>query len=74
MFANVVDIRKITTNGKRSRKLLEEPRGSIIAVDYDPVQKRVKYHTNTATHMAEESVPCEFIDGHCSDYVFTTAL
>lgn len=51
LFANVVDIRTITTNGKRSRKLLEEPRGSIIAVDYDPVQKRVKYHTkHSHTH------------------------
>lgn len=52
MFANVVDIRKINTNGKQSRKLLEEPRGTIIAVDYDPVQKRVKDHTNIITHMA----------------------
>lgn len=52
MFANVVDIRKINTNGKQSRKLLEEPKGTIIAVDYDPVQKRVKDHTNTITHMA----------------------
>lgn len=53
MFANVVDIRKINTNGKQSRKLLEEPKGTIIAVDYDPVQKRVKDHTNRITHVFE---------------------
>uniref|UniRef100_A0A8C2PPS3 Epidermal growth factor n=1 Tax=Cyprinus carpio TaxID=7962 RepID=A0A8C2PPS3_CYPCA len=43
LFANIVDIRQINADGKKSKTLLEEPRGSIIAVDYDPVQKQVYF-------------------------------
>ncbi len=46
LFANIVDIRQINADGKKSETLLQEPRGSIIALDYDPVQKQVKDHTH----------------------------
>ncbi|TRY97406.1 hypothetical protein DNTS_021883 [Danionella cerebrum] len=41
LFANTVDIREINADGTWSRKLLEDPRGDIIALDYDPVNKRI---------------------------------
>lgn len=39
-----MDIRMMNVDGTKSKKLLEEPRGTIIAVDYDPVQKQVGDH------------------------------
>lgn len=69
LFANVVDIRTITTNGKRSRKLLEEPRGSIIAVDYDPVQKRVYFADKGLKRIERAS-----LDGGFREMLFSTGL
>ncbi|XP_048032997.1 pro-epidermal growth factor [Megalobrama amblycephala] len=69
LFANVVDIRKINTNGKQSRKLLEEPRGTIIAVDYDPVQKRVYFAEKGLKRIERAS-----LDGGFREMLFSTGL
>lgn len=55
LFANIVDIRQINADGKKSKTLVQEPRGSIIALDYDPVQKQVKDHTCLKIAQAEEA-------------------
>ena len=44
VFANEVDIRRVSMDGSGSRTLLEDPGGSLRAVDYDPVQSVVMRH------------------------------
>ncbi|KAL7886291.1 hypothetical protein AOLI_G00065860 [Acnodon oligacanthus] len=43
LFANEVDIRRVNMDGSGSRTLLEDPEGSLRAVDYDPVQSMVYF-------------------------------
>ncbi|KAI4872410.1 hypothetical protein NFI96_033211 [Prochilodus magdalenae] len=43
VFANEVDIRRVSMDGSGSRTLLEDPGGSFRAVDYDPVQSVVYF-------------------------------
>uniref|UniRef100_A0AAR2J7U9 EGF-like domain-containing protein n=1 Tax=Pygocentrus nattereri TaxID=42514 RepID=A0AAR2J7U9_PYGNA len=43
LFANGVDIRSVSMDGSGSRMLLEDPEGSLRAVDYDPVQSMVYF-------------------------------
>ncbi|KAL7863483.1 hypothetical protein SRHO_G00124670 [Serrasalmus rhombeus] len=43
LFANGVDIRRVSMDGSGSRMLLEDPEGSLRAVDYDPVQSMVYF-------------------------------
>ncbi|XP_067312647.1 pro-epidermal growth factor [Pseudorasbora parva] len=69
LFANVADIRRININGKHSRKLLEEPRGNIIAVDYDPVQKRVYFADKGLKRIERAS-----LDGGFRELLFSTGL
>uniref|UniRef100_A0A665VMP8 Epidermal growth factor n=1 Tax=Echeneis naucrates TaxID=173247 RepID=A0A665VMP8_ECHNA len=38
LVANLVDVRKINPDGTGDQPLVEEPRGTIVALDYDPVQ------------------------------------
>ncbi|XP_028815649.1 pro-epidermal growth factor isoform X3 [Denticeps clupeoides] len=52
LLANVVDIRLMNTDGTGSRKLLEESRGKIVALDYDPVENKV-YFSSTAPGRVE---------------------
>uniref|UniRef100_A0A667ZPV4 Epidermal growth factor n=1 Tax=Myripristis murdjan TaxID=586833 RepID=A0A667ZPV4_9TELE len=50
LVANLVDIRRIHLNGTADQTLVEEPRGTIIALDYDPVQNKVYFaSTNLKT-------------------------
>lgn len=42
LVANLVDVRQIHPDGSGDRSLVEEPRGAIIALDYDPVLKKVR--------------------------------
>ncbi|XP_034545945.1 pro-epidermal growth factor [Notolabrus celidotus] len=41
LIANLVDVRQIHPDGSGDHSLVEEPRGTIIALDYDPVQNKV---------------------------------
>ncbi|KAG5270516.1 hypothetical protein AALO_G00193540 [Alosa alosa] len=43
LFANLVDIQQLKTDGTESRKVVEEPGGTIIALDYDPVESKVYF-------------------------------
>lgn len=49
LFANVVDIRQMNIDGTQSKKLLEEPKGTILAVDYDPVENKVGVQADDVT-------------------------
>lgn len=42
IVANLVDVRRINPDGTEDQILLKEPRGTILALDYDPVQNQVK--------------------------------
>lgn len=42
LVANLVDVRRINPDGSEDQILVEEPRGKIIALDYDPVQNNVR--------------------------------
>ncbi len=41
LVANLVDVRQINPDGTGDQILVEEPRGTIVALDYDPVQNNV---------------------------------
>uniref|UniRef100_A0A8C1BTN5 Epidermal growth factor n=1 Tax=Cyprinus carpio carpio TaxID=630221 RepID=A0A8C1BTN5_CYPCA len=69
LFANIVDIRQINADGKKSKTLLEEPRGSIIAVDYDPVQKQVYFADKGLKRIERAS-----LDGGFREMLFSTGL
>ncbi|KAM3612867.1 uncharacterized protein V6R79_015905 [Siganus canaliculatus] len=43
LVANLVDIRQINPYGTEDQILVEEPRGTIIALDYDPVQNMMYF-------------------------------
>lgn len=42
LVANLVEVRQIHPDGSGDATLVEEPRGTIIALDYDPIQKYVR--------------------------------
>ena len=42
VVANLVDVRRINPDGTEDQTLVKEPRGTILALDYDPVQNYVK--------------------------------
>nr|XP_033488398.1 pro-epidermal growth factor isoform X2 [Epinephelus lanceolatus] len=43
LVANLVDVRQINPDGTGDQTLVEEPKGTIIALDYDPVQKKAYF-------------------------------
>ncbi|XP_068447771.1 pro-epidermal growth factor [Clinocottus analis] len=43
LVANLVDVREVYPEGTGDQTLVEDPRGTIIALDYDPVQKNVYF-------------------------------
>ncbi|KAM6923420.1 pro-epidermal growth factor [Xenentodon cancila] len=43
LVANLVDVRRINPDGSEDRSLVKEPRGAILALDYDPVQNQVYF-------------------------------
>lgn len=51
-----MDVRQINPDGTGDQTLVEEPRGTIIALDYDPVQKKVR------------RIPFIFYSGFVSDF------
>uniref|UniRef100_A0A3B4T8X9 Epidermal growth factor n=1 Tax=Seriola dumerili TaxID=41447 RepID=A0A3B4T8X9_SERDU len=52
LVANLVDVRRIDPDGTGDQTLVEEPRGTIIALDYDPVQNDV-YFASTSQKTIE---------------------
>lgn len=42
LVANLVNVHQINPDGTGDQTLVEEPRGIIIALDYDPVQQNVR--------------------------------
>ncbi|XP_045885734.1 pro-epidermal growth factor isoform X1 [Micropterus dolomieu] len=52
LVANLVDVRQINPDGTGDQTLVEEPRGTIIALDYDPVWNNV-YFANTRRQTIE---------------------
>ncbi|XP_070693269.1 pro-epidermal growth factor [Pempheris klunzingeri] len=52
LVANLVDVRQINPDGTGDQILVEEPRGTIVALDYDPVQKNV-YFASTSQRTIE---------------------
>lgn len=42
LVANLVEVRQIHPGGNGDETLVEEPEGTIIALDYDPIQKHVR--------------------------------
>ncbi|XP_034739439.1 pro-epidermal growth factor [Etheostoma cragini] len=43
LVANLVDVKQINLDGTGDKSLVEEPRGTIIALDYDPVENNVYF-------------------------------
>ncbi|XP_037635248.1 pro-epidermal growth factor [Sebastes umbrosus] len=52
LVANLVDVRQINPDGTGDKTLVEEPRGAIIALDYDPVQNHM-YFASTSQKTIE---------------------
>ncbi|XP_023253754.1 pro-epidermal growth factor [Seriola lalandi dorsalis] len=52
LVANLVDVRRMNPDGTGDQTLVEEPRGTIIALDYDPVQNDV-YFASTSQKTIE---------------------
>ncbi|XP_069557874.1 pro-epidermal growth factor [Brachyistius frenatus] len=52
LVANIVDVRRINPDGTGGQTLVEEPRGTILALDYDPVQNKV-YFASTSQKTIE---------------------
>ncbi|CAG04623.1 unnamed protein product, partial [Tetraodon nigroviridis] len=52
LVANLVDVRQINPGGSGNQILLEEPKGAIIALDYDPVENKV-YFASTSQKTIE---------------------
>uniref|UniRef100_A0A671YI11 Epidermal growth factor n=1 Tax=Sparus aurata TaxID=8175 RepID=A0A671YI11_SPAAU len=52
LVANLVDVRRINPDGSEDQILVEEPRGKIIALDYDPVQNNL-YFASTSQKTIE---------------------
>ncbi|XP_059202954.1 pro-epidermal growth factor [Centropristis striata] len=52
LVANLVDVRKINPDGTGDKTIVEEPRGIIIALDYDPVENNV-YFASTSQKTIE---------------------
>ncbi|XP_008277701.1 pro-epidermal growth factor [Stegastes partitus] len=52
LVANLVDVRRINPDGTGDQTLVEEPRGTILALDYDPVQNSV-YFASTSQKRIE---------------------
>ncbi|XP_029020457.1 pro-epidermal growth factor isoform X2 [Betta splendens] len=52
LVANLVDVRRINPDGTGDKALVEDPRGTIIALDYDPVQNKV-YFASTSQKTIE---------------------
>ncbi|KAI7801842.1 putative pro-epidermal growth factor, partial [Triplophysa rosa] len=69
LFANVVDIRKMNIDGTQSKKLLEEARGTILAVDYDPVENNVYFADKGLKRIERASM-----DGGLREMLFSTGL
>lgn len=42
LVANLVEVQQIHPDGGDDQTLVKEPRGTILALDYDPVQKHVR--------------------------------
>ncbi|XP_036423801.1 pro-epidermal growth factor [Colossoma macropomum] len=69
LFANGVDIRRVSMDGSGSRTLLEDPEGSLRAVDYDPVQSMVYFASTERKQIERISM-----DGRSRELLLSTGL
>ncbi|XP_066506152.1 pro-epidermal growth factor isoform X1 [Hoplias malabaricus] len=56
LFANGVDIKRDNLDGSGSRTLLEDPGGSLRAVDYDPLENMVYFASTEQQHIGRISM------------------
>uniref|UniRef100_A0A672HRA5 Epidermal growth factor n=1 Tax=Salarias fasciatus TaxID=181472 RepID=A0A672HRA5_SALFA len=47
LVANLVDVRRMSADGSEEETLVEEPRGTILALDYDPIQNNVYFASSS---------------------------
>ncbi|KAM4621919.1 pro-epidermal growth factor [Polymixia lowei] len=47
LVANLVDIQRVNLDGTGDQTLVEEPKGAVIALDYDPVENKVYFASTT---------------------------
>uniref|UniRef100_A0A674AKN5 Epidermal growth factor n=1 Tax=Salmo trutta TaxID=8032 RepID=A0A674AKN5_SALTR len=69
LFANIVNIRRVNLDGTGDQSLVEEPRGTVIALDYDPVQNKV-YFASTVLKQIERAD----LDGRSREVLLTEGL
>uniref|UniRef100_A0A4W5JGK8 Epidermal growth factor n=1 Tax=Hucho hucho TaxID=62062 RepID=A0A4W5JGK8_9TELE len=69
LFANIVNIRRVNLDGTGDQSLVEEPRGTVIALDYDPVQNKV-YFASTVLKQIERAD----LDGGSREVLLTEGL
>lgn len=60
-----MDVRRINPDGSEDQTLVEEPRGKIIALDYDPVQNNVRWNsflafTTIVSDISKETIVVEY--------------
>nr|XP_023677952.1 pro-epidermal growth factor isoform X1 [Paramormyrops kingsleyae] len=56
IFANAIDVRRMDWDGTGDRGLLQEPRGAILALDYDPVERKVYYASSSLRRIERASL------------------
>uniref|UniRef100_A0AAZ3SP07 EGF-like domain-containing protein n=1 Tax=Oncorhynchus tshawytscha TaxID=74940 RepID=A0AAZ3SP07_ONCTS len=69
LFANIVNIRRVNLDGTGDQSLVEEPSGTVIALDYDPVQNKV-YFASTVLKQIERAD----LDGGSREVLLTEEL
>lgn len=51
IVANLMDVRRMNPDGTEEQILVKEPRGTILALDFDPVHHRVKLLSSVLLHI-----------------------
>uniref|UniRef100_A0A672ZF71 Epidermal growth factor n=1 Tax=Sphaeramia orbicularis TaxID=375764 RepID=A0A672ZF71_9TELE len=69
LVANLVDVRKMNPDGAGDQILVEEPRGTIIALDYDPVRNHVYFASTT-----KRTIERAGLDGGSRDVIIQDGL
>uniref|UniRef100_A0A8C7WAN4 Epidermal growth factor n=1 Tax=Oncorhynchus mykiss TaxID=8022 RepID=A0A8C7WAN4_ONCMY len=69
LLANIVNIRRVNLDGTGDQSLVEEPSGTVIALDYDPVQNKV-YFASTVLKQIERAD----LDGGSREVLLTEEL
>ncbi|XP_048858614.1 pro-epidermal growth factor isoform X2 [Brienomyrus brachyistius] len=69
IFASARDIRRMDWDGTGDRGLLEEPQGTVLALDYDPVERKVYYASGSLRRIERAS-----LDGSGREVVVSEGL